>query len=139
MHGIARLAVLGLAAAVLWSSPGSSQTLDPRSSAGLDAVLRILMDPTQRQGAISGSPEATAADARVRSIMGSEALRQEFYALAALVMSDLVRSTGGDVGKMTESLERARTDPAAFAASLSPATREQLRAFAAKVESSRPR
>ena len=72
-------------------------------------------------------------DRQVRSIAGSPQLTQEVYALAAQVLADLVQSTGGDVGKLSEALERAQSDPGGFAATLSPQTLQQLRDLSDKI------
>ena len=64
---------------------------------------------------------------------GSPQLAQEVYSLAADAFADLIRSSGGDVEKMSATLERARTDPAAFAAMLSPQTLDRLRALSIKI------
>ena len=130
--------VLALVAVILSTAPAHPQApLDPAASQGLSETLRMLLDPTLRQGAIAGNPGAAAADAQMRALVGTGPLQQEFYSLAGDIMNDLTRSSGGDVSKMLQTLERARTEPAAFAASLSPATQQKLRDFAAKVQQQR--
>ena len=115
-----------------------AQSLDPASQEALDQALRILLDPAARSAEVSRTPQGAAADQQVRALAGSEALSQEVYALAGQMLSELVQSTRGDTQKMLEALDRARTDPAAFAALLSPATQERLRELAVKL-SDKPR
>ena len=115
-----------------------AQSLDPASQEALDQALRILLDPAARSAEVSRTPQGAAADQQVRALAGSEALSQEVYALAGQMLSELVQSTGGDTQKMLQALDRARTDPAAFAALLSPATQERLRELAVKL-SDKPR
>ena len=115
-----------------------AQSLDPASQAAIDQTLRILLDPAARSAEVSRTPQGVAADQQVHDLAGSEALSQEVYALAGQVLSELVQNTGGDTQKMLQALDRARTDPAAFAALLSPATQQRLRELAVKL-SDKPR
>ena len=115
-----------------------AQSLDPAFQAAIDETLRILLDPAARSAEVSRTPQGAAADQQVRALAGSEALSQEVYALAGQVLSELVQNTGGDTQKMLQALDRARTDPAAFAALLSPATQQRLRELAVKL-SDKPR
>jgi len=98
----------------------------------------VLRDPALRSPAVAGSPRAAAIDTEVRAMTGSPQLTQEFYDLAATIFEELAKSSGGDPNTMRETLERAAEDPAAFAALLSPATLDRLRALAVKI-SDRPR
>jgi hypothetical protein len=125
--------VVVTALALAGIAPLHAQSLDAASSAALDATLRMLQDPTQRNAAIGRSPEATTTDRQLQSMLSSPELQQEFYALAADIFADLVQTAGGDVSKISQALEAGRTDPAAFIGRLSPQTREKLRAFSAKV------
>jgi phage-related minor tail protein len=119
-------------------APVTAQPLDPTSADALAATLRMLQDPALRGAAIAATPQATAVDQQIQSIAGSPALTQEIYALAAQVMSELARGSGGDVNRMVDALERGKTDPAGFAAMLSPATLDRLRELSTKI-ADRPR
>lgn len=131
-----RALALGL---LLGATPLAAQTLDPASQAALAATLQMLRDPGLRGPAVSANPQAAGVDRRVQGMVGgSPQLAQEFYELAAEIFGDLTRNTGGDVAKMNETLDRATSDPAGFAALLSPATLERLRALSVKI-SDRPR
>ena len=131
---------IGAVTLLLWlaATPATAQSLDPASAEALGATLRMLQDPALRGAAIAGSTQASAVDQQVRSIAGSPATAQEIYALAAQVMDELTRASGGDVNRMVDALERGKSDPAGFAAMLSPATLERLRELSAKI-SDRPR
>jgi phage-related minor tail protein len=72
-------------------------------------------------------------DQQLRAIAGSDALTQEFYAVAGQVLTELAQNTGGDAQKMLQAVERAKTDPAGFAAMLSPATQQRLRELSVKI------
>lgn len=124
---------VALALVLLAAGPLHAQTLDPASQEALAATLRILRDPALRAPAVAGNPQAAAIDEQVQSMTGSPQLAQEVYDLAALIFEDLTRTSGGDPTTMRETLERAERDPAAFAALLSPATLERLRALAGKI------
>jgi hypothetical protein len=122
---------------LLAAAPVTAQPLDAASAEALAATLRMLHDPALRAAAIAATPQATAVDQRIQAIAGSPALAQEIYALAAQVMSELTRSSGGDVTRMTDILERGKTDPAGFAAMLSPATLQRLQELSTKLSDRR--
>jgi hypothetical protein len=130
---LGRALALALALAGLAHGPARAQALDPAAAGALEATLRMLLDPAARAAALAGNPQAGPIDQQVRALTGSEALTQELYALAADVFRELAQSTGGDPARMTELLDRGRTDPAAFAAGLSPQTLERLRALSIRI------
>ena len=134
-----KIALIGMALAVLLGAPGPlrAQALDPASQEALSATLKMLMDPALRSPEIAKNQQATAIDKQVQSMMGGEQLQQEFYALAAQIFQELTSNSGGDVNKMNEALERAKGDPAAFAALLSPATLQRLRELSIKISDQR--
>ena len=115
------------------ASPLGAQPLDPTATEALATTLKTLIDPTQRSSAIAGNPQATSIDQHIRSLTGSEALTQDFYALALDVFSELTVAAGGDITKLSEILDRGKTDPAGLVAMLSPQTQERLRQFSVKV------
>ena len=96
------------------AAPARAQALDSDSAMALGATLKMLLDPAMRSAAIAGNPQASQIDQQVRALTGSEALTQEFYAVAADVFNDLTRGAGGDAGKMSEALARASNDCAAM-------------------------
>jgi hypothetical protein len=124
------LALLGIVTQV------SAQTTDSSSADSLAATLKILTDPAGKD-AIGANPAAVAIDRQVQALTGSPELTQEVYALAGQILAELVKSTGGDIGKLMQTIERARTDPAGFAAGLSPQTRQQLSDLSAKIDAAR--
>ena len=127
---------VGLVVAVLaWVmlGPAAAQPLDPASQSALDKTLQILLDPQARSGELSKSSEGSAVDQQVRALAGSDALTQEIYQIAGEVLKELAQSTGGDPQKMLLAVDRARTDPAGFAAMLSPATLQRLRDLSVKM------
>ena len=113
--------------------PAAAQPLDPASQSALDKTLQILLDPQARSGELSKSSQGTAVDQQVRALTGSDALTQELYQVAGDVLKELAQSTGGDPQKMLLAVDRARTDPAGFAAMLSPATLQRLRDLSVKM------
>ena len=125
--------VAALALTLTVAASAGAQALDPAATEALAATLKMLLDPGQRGAAIAGNPQAAAIDQQIRSLTGSEALTQEFFALAADVFQELTGATGGDVDKMLAALDGARTNPSAFAATLSPATLDRLRALSVKI------
>ena len=135
-----RAAALRLVVALLLAlaaSPGRAQALDPTATEALAATLRMLLDPAQRAAALAGNAQAGQIDQQIRALTGSEALTQEFYALAADIFQELTQGSGGDPAKMTEALARGSTDPSGFAAVLSPRTLERLRQLSVKISDQR--
>src|SRR5215831_9833504 len=105
---------LGLVAAlaVVWVTvaPAAAQALDAASSAALTATLRLLQDPAQRNAVISGNPQAAATDQQIQTMLRTPALQEEFYALTAAIFAELVQSSGGDAGRMAQTLAVAQSD-----------------------------
>jgi len=130
-------AALALVVALGQPLSPAAQALDPTATAALAATLRMLLDPAQRSAALAGSAQAGQIDQQIRALTGSEALTQEFYALAADVFQELTQGSGGDPAKMTEALARGSTDPSGFAAALSPQTLERLRQLSVKISDQR--
>ena len=128
---------MALAVTLITAGPASAQGLDPASQEALAATLRILTDPALRTPAIATNPQAAAIDTQVQALVGSEKLAQEFYELSAQIFDELARNSGGDVQKMSEALERTKSDPAGFAAMLSPATLQRLRELSVKISDQR--
>jgi hypothetical protein len=137
MKGISGLVII-LAVATTAPVPATAQALDPASAKALAATLRLLQDPAQRNAVIAGNPQAAATDQRIQTLLGSQALQEEFDALTAAIFAELVQGSGGDAGRMTQALAAAQADPAGFLASLSPQTVERLHAFAAKIPGPKP-
>jgi len=134
-HALRALA-LALATTLATAGAGSAQSLDAASQDALRAALQMLLDPAARGAALGGSPGAAAADRQAQSLVGA-ANTEELYALAAAVFEDVVRGSGGDVAKIGDALEKGRTDPAGFAALLSPSTLDRLRALATRASDQR--
>ncbi len=116
--------LVALALVLLAAAPLAGEAPDPAVQEALAATLRVVRDPALCSPAVA--------------MTGSPQLTQEFYDLAATIFEELAKSSGGDPNTMRETLERAAEDPAAFAALLSPATLDRLRALAVKI-SDRPR
>jgi hypothetical protein len=131
-------ALLGALLALAVAGPAAAQAPDPSSQDALDKTLQILLDPNARAGELAKNSQGTAVDQQVRALAGSDALTQEFYALAGQVLTELVQNTGGDAQKMLQAVERAKTDPAGFAAMLSPATQQRLRDLSVKLSDKTP-
>jgi hypothetical protein len=133
---ISRLATAVLAALLLLicsATPTHSQALDPASAEALATTLRMLADPAARGRIIASDPSAAEIDRQVQGMAGSSALVQEVYGLAAEVFADLTRNSNGDPRAMSAALDRAKSDPAGFAAMLRPETLERLRALSIKI------
>ena len=135
--GVRKIALVVLAVVLAGPGPLRAQALDPASQEALSATLKMLIDPSLRSPEIAKNQQATTIDKQVQSMVGSEQLRQEFYALAAQIFQELTSNSDGDASKMNEVLERAKADPAAFAAMLSPQTLQRLRELSIKISDQR--
>jgi hypothetical protein len=133
---VARSLILVLVLLAL-AAPAHGQALDPASSEALATTLRMLTDPSARGTAVGASPDAAAAEGQVQSLTRSPELTQQLHELAGQIFQELAQNSGGDVSKMTESLQRAQSDPAGFAAMLSPRTLDRLRELATKISDQR--
>ncbi|HSE03115.1 MAG TPA: hypothetical protein VLK35_03080 [Methylomirabilota bacterium] len=125
--------LIALSALATIPTPLPAQTLDPAAAEALATTLRMLADPASRGQVLATDPAAAAVDRQVQGMAGSSQLAQEVYGLAAEVFADLARSSGGDPRRLSEALERAKSDPAGFAAMLRPETLERLRALATRI------
>jgi hypothetical protein len=129
---IKRLAT-ALVLLILIATPLPAQVLDAASAEALATTLRMLADPAARGDVLAADPAAAAIDKQVQGMAGSSALAQEVYGIAAEVFADLARNSGGDPQRMNEALERAKSDPAGFAAMLRPETLQRLRELSSKI------
>jgi len=130
---LAAAALAGLLLLICSATPTHPQALDPASASALASTLRMLADPAARSQIIATDPTAAEVDRQVQGMAGSSALAQEVYGLAADVFADLARNSNGDPRAMNEALDRAKSDPAGFAAMLRPETLEKLRALSTKI------
>ena len=109
-------------------------SLEPQSADALGEVLRMLEDPSAHGSSGGMDARTPPTDPRLHALAESPELNQEFYELAAAIFAEMTQAAGGDVSKMDDAVARAKSDPATFAASLSPATRARLRALADRIE-----
>jgi hypothetical protein len=111
-----------------------AQELDAASASALAATLQLLQDPAQRGAVIGGNPQAAAVDQQMQTILSTREIQEEFYALAAAIVAEVVQGSGGDAAKISQALAAGQADPASFVARLSPQTAERLRTLAGKLQ-----
>lgn len=116
---------------IAWAGSGAEP--DPGADA-LQQTLELLSNPKSRSEAIKKDSNAAGVDNHVQAVAGSSENAEEMYRLAAEIFQEVVKKSGGDPQKMIEAMEKAKSDPAAFAASLSPAQRAKLTAIAKKAK-----
>jgi hypothetical protein len=116
-------------------APAYAQQGDP-GSAALAEMLKALTTPSAK-GAPLGGAGSSELDQQVRGLTGSPQLTQEVYSLAGQILAELMQSSGGDMNKLFDTLERAKTDPTGFVAALSPETRDRLRELSDKLAAAR--
>jgi hypothetical protein len=122
---IRRLLPALLLGSILAVCSAPAEPLDKPSAEALEQALGSL-------GA-GGGAAIENTDPRLAPIARSPELTKELYEVAGAVMTELTERNGGDPARMTAAIERAKSDPEGFAASLSPATRARLAALAAKL------
>ena len=130
------VAVLAAALSFAVAAPATAQSLDRASADALAATLHLLQNPAARSAAIAGNPQAAGVDQQIQAFAGPNTA--EIYALAAVIFSELATNSGGDVGLMSQALARGASDPAGFAALLSPATLQRLHELSTRI-TDRPR
>ena len=117
-------------------APVQAQPADP-GSAALAEMLKSLTAPGGKGGPLGTGAGSGDIDQQVRALTGSPELTQEIYNLAAQVLGELLQSTGGDTNKLFDVIARAQSDPGAFAATLSPQTRERLKSLSDRIAAGR--
>lgn len=122
-----------LAALLLLAATAFADKAPVADQAMIEAAQEGITNPAKRSKAIKKSAAAAKADATVQAIGGPEAA-QDIYQLAADVVSDLMKQTGGDPDKMQAILEQAQKDPEGFAKRFPASRRASLKKIADKVE-----
>lgn len=102
-------------------------TLDPASREALEKTSELLKDKKSREAVVSKDPNAVKADHSLKSLMGSEAMSEEAYALAAEIFPMIVKEANGDAAKMIEILSSYSKNPNALAEKWTPEQRDKLR------------
>ncbi len=120
---ISRVAILFALSIGLGVRPGVAHALDDPSSRALSETLRSL-------GKGGSGKKAPPLDPRLAPLEQSPESMEELYAVAGAVLEELAREYDGDPEKMSQALERGKTDPEGFAKGLSPATRKRLEKLA---------
>jgi hypothetical protein len=96
-------------------------------AAALAEMLKALKVPGGKAGPLGAGTGSGDIEQQMRALTGSPELTQELFNVASQVLGELLQSTGGDMNKLFDVLLRAQSDPSAFAATLSPETRERLK------------
>lgn len=112
----------------------SSSGVDPHSEKALQQTLQMLNDPQQRMKAVNQSPQAQKAHQQALDLAGNEENLGEIYNLSGQLLQNVAKDANGDPQKMREALQKAMRDPAAFAQSLTPAQKQQLKKLADDIE-----
>ncbi|MCH2534949.1 MAG: hypothetical protein MK008_10950 [Bdellovibrionales bacterium] len=110
--------------------------LDSSSTKALEKTKTLLQNQEARQKAAQQTPEAQKAYNKAKSLMGSQQGTDALFGLSSEVFEHIVKSTNGDSKKMNELLQKAATDPEAFANSLPPHLKQKIKAVSKKVPKS---
>lgn len=94
----------------------------------------MLNNPSERNQAVGKDAKAQWIDQQVKSLAGSSENADAIYALAADIMENVAEEANGDPEAMLKALEKAKSNPEAFAAKLSPNQREKLRSIAGQLQ-----
>ncbi len=111
--------------------------LDSASSEALEQTLKLLRSEQERSKAVLSSPDAVRADANAKSVAGSPENTNQLYEISAIVMSDLVKKTNGDIAALQSLMIEAGKDQEKFYKSLSPEAQQKIKQLAEKVEQKR--
>ncbi len=101
----------------------------------------LLNDSSARQKVIQGNAKAEAADKKVDGVAKGndgkidQKTKDQVYQLSGDALSDLAKQQGGDADAMLKTIEKAQADPEGFYNSLSPETREKVKALSREISS----
>ena len=109
--------------------------IDMASLQALTQTQALLSNPTQRDAIVKKDPNAQLMDSQAASVTGTPSNKEAIYNLSGKVMEDIVKITGGDVGKMTQMMIDAKNNPKAFFDKLSPESRKAIEALSKNIES----
>ncbi len=132
------LAALSVFIFLFFSESAKAQALsDPGSAEALEKTTALLRDQSQREKAISESPDAKKNHADLKELAGSEENINGAYGISANIFEKMVRDSGGDVSLMQKMIEKAQRDPSSFYESLTPDQKKNIDALAKQIESSK--
>lgn len=130
--------VLGIGILLAGPAAAYGQAIDARTAQALELTLQAIGEPAAGGLSVARDLRALELDRRIRTGLGSDELRQEVQELAERIVAELRRAGNGNLAQVSQALERARSDPSAFAATLPPEVHERLRALAATLAGPRP-
>lgn len=110
---------------------GKLSAAEEKALADTQAVLK---NRQAREKKLAQDPNARKANEILQKLAGSPERAEEMYGLAADLMGNLVKDTGGDPEKMEKILEKAQSDPQGFAETFTPEQQKKLEEIAKKIE-----
>lgn len=110
--------------------------LDSSSQEALEKTKALLKNRDAREKAAQESDASQKAHYQAKQLMGSQQGTDALYGLSAEVFEHIVKTTNGDSQKMQEMLQKAASNPKAFANSLPPHLRQKIKDVSQKVPKS---
>jgi len=103
-----------------------SEPMDANILKALEETQAVIRNPGERADVAAKSPAAQEAARRVDMLGGSAENSEAIFELAAQIMGDLAKQTGGDPDKMQQILDQAAKNPEAFGNRLTPQQKQKL-------------
>jgi hypothetical protein len=107
--------------------------LDDASKEALAKTQTLLQSKSQRSETLKTSPDAAAADAKVKAVAPSAKDQESIYAISSQVFGTMVDRTNGNVDKQKEMMIQAQKDPKAFFDNLPEDQKAAIRDLAGKI------
>lgn len=115
---------------------GSISFADEETDKAIGEVQEMMKSPDFSKNASKNSPEAQQVADQVKALAGSSAEEQEIYKLAAEVLGNM---KGQSVDDMKQTLEKAQSNPEAFANSWTPEQLAKLKSLSERLPASKTR
>jgi hypothetical protein len=115
-----------------FSEPSQAET-----ESAMQEAMFLLNNPDAREAYIRNNPNTRQADKSLRGLAGSEQTTEEMYQLASDIFAQITLKANGDPDKMMLLLQKAQSNPEAFAKSFTPEQKQKLSDLARQVESNR--
>lgn len=105
--------------------------LDKDQEAGLQQTRQMLENSQERQAVIDKDANMKKTDQQVRSLAGENT--DDVYRLSSQIMERITHEANGDPTKLQQLMEKAQSNPEAFANSLSPDEKAKLQDLSKRV------
>ena len=118
----------------LFATTALADGLDASQKEALDKTTEMLRNSAQFNAAAKENPNAQKSADQLNAITLDPAQQQKMREISAGIFSDVAKTSGGSEEKIMEALQKAQSNPEAFAKSLTPEQQAQIRSLASEIE-----